>query len=252
MLLVYNTTTKRVEHLEVLVGGSGGGGTSNYNDLDNKPSINGVTLSGNKTADDLGLNAMATINFYESPSWQLDVTKTILTLPNVVLGNSVFVFKNGVLIQGNSNDYSYTVSGNNSVITFTTALEDTDKIAVINGNLTGIDLTPYLTASDLVPYQQKAQIIEDSTATPGGNDGLAIQANKVYKFTNTNISQIKFASCEQSELVTKIDFTTGATAPQFIDNSNIDWADGETPHFYAYQHYWIIISDKTGFVKEIY
>ena len=38
-------------------GGSGGGGTSNYNDLTNKPSINGVTLSGNKTTSDLGINA---------------------------------------------------------------------------------------------------------------------------------------------------------------------------------------------------
>jgi len=36
-------------------GGSGGGGTSNYNDLTNKPSINGVTLSGNKTTSDLGI-----------------------------------------------------------------------------------------------------------------------------------------------------------------------------------------------------
>jgi len=35
----------------------GGGGTSNYNDLTNKPSINGVTLSGNKTTSDLGINA---------------------------------------------------------------------------------------------------------------------------------------------------------------------------------------------------
>ena len=33
----------------------GGGGTSDYNDLDNKPSINNVTLSGNKTSHDLGL-----------------------------------------------------------------------------------------------------------------------------------------------------------------------------------------------------
>ena len=36
-------------------GGSGGGGTSNYNDLTNKPSINGVTLTGNKTTSDLSL-----------------------------------------------------------------------------------------------------------------------------------------------------------------------------------------------------
>lgn len=35
---------------------SGGGGTSDYEDLENKPSINGVELSGNKTASDLDLD----------------------------------------------------------------------------------------------------------------------------------------------------------------------------------------------------
>ena len=38
-----------------ICGGGGGGGTSNYNDLTNKPSINSITLSGNKTSSDLGL-----------------------------------------------------------------------------------------------------------------------------------------------------------------------------------------------------
>ena len=33
-----------------------GGGTSDYNDLDNKPSINSVTLSGNKTTSDLNIS----------------------------------------------------------------------------------------------------------------------------------------------------------------------------------------------------
>ena len=33
----------------------GGSGTSNYNNLNNKPSINGITLSGNKTSSDLGI-----------------------------------------------------------------------------------------------------------------------------------------------------------------------------------------------------
>lgn len=37
-------------------GGGGGGGTSNYNDLSNKPKINGVELTGNKTSDDLGIS----------------------------------------------------------------------------------------------------------------------------------------------------------------------------------------------------
>ncbi len=37
-------------------GGGGGGGTDNYNDLNNKPQINGVTLSGNKTTSQLGIS----------------------------------------------------------------------------------------------------------------------------------------------------------------------------------------------------
>ena len=41
-----------ISHLEkviALYGGSGGSGTNNYNALLNKPSINGITLTGNKT-----------------------------------------------------------------------------------------------------------------------------------------------------------------------------------------------------------
>lgn len=44
-------------------GGGGGGGTDNYNSLSNKPQINGTTLSGNKTSDNLGLqNKISTTN----------------------------------------------------------------------------------------------------------------------------------------------------------------------------------------------
>lgn len=38
-------------------GSGGGGGTSDYPDLTNKPQINGVTLLGNKTTSDLGITA---------------------------------------------------------------------------------------------------------------------------------------------------------------------------------------------------
>ena len=37
--------------------GGGDPGTSNYNDLDNRPQINNITLAGNKSASDLGLAA---------------------------------------------------------------------------------------------------------------------------------------------------------------------------------------------------
>ena len=37
-------------------GGGGGGGTTNYETLSNKPSINGVELTGNKSLEDLGID----------------------------------------------------------------------------------------------------------------------------------------------------------------------------------------------------
>lgn len=37
--------------------GGGGGGTTNYNNLNNLPNINGVTVKGNLTLEDLGITA---------------------------------------------------------------------------------------------------------------------------------------------------------------------------------------------------
>ena len=53
--------TDSVARILALAGGTGGGGgtggTSNYNDLTNKPQINGTTLTGNKTLNELGITA---------------------------------------------------------------------------------------------------------------------------------------------------------------------------------------------------
>ena len=43
-------------------GGGGGGGTTNYNSLSNKPQINGVVLSGNKTSADLNITGSAALS----------------------------------------------------------------------------------------------------------------------------------------------------------------------------------------------
>ena len=43
--------------------GGGGGGTSDYNDLTNKPSINGVTLQGALTSSDLSITAGVAVEY---------------------------------------------------------------------------------------------------------------------------------------------------------------------------------------------
>ena len=50
--------------------GGGGGGTTNYNSLDNKPQINGVTLEGNKTPQELGITAVRGVYNNENLSLQ--------------------------------------------------------------------------------------------------------------------------------------------------------------------------------------
>lgn len=59
--LVSGTNIKTINNLDILGSGNiniggGSGGTSDYNELENKPQINNVTLSGNKSLSDLGID----------------------------------------------------------------------------------------------------------------------------------------------------------------------------------------------------
>lgn len=43
-------------------GGGGGGGTTNYSELTNKPQINGVELTGNKTSEQLNIGGISFVD----------------------------------------------------------------------------------------------------------------------------------------------------------------------------------------------
>lgn len=65
--------------------GGGGGGTTDYSALSNKPSINDVTLSGNKTASDLGLGT------YSKPSGGIpasDIASGVIPVIDATLSNT--------------------------------------------------------------------------------------------------------------------------------------------------------------------
>lgn len=161
-----------------------------------------------------GGSATATINYFDGI--------TGITLDTqLTLGNAVMVFKNGVLLQPTED---YTISS--STITFVTALEETDKIAVINGNLDTIDLTPYLV---------KPTILTDETST-----SMALAGNTIYKWTSV-LTSLSFASVEVSDLETVLYFTTGGTI-SFTDSSSLKWGgDGSAPSLEANTIYCISI-----------
>lgn len=56
--------------------GGGGEGTTDYTQLENKPSINGVTLTGNKTTADLNLSTDLS-NYYTKPQTDAKITEKV-------------------------------------------------------------------------------------------------------------------------------------------------------------------------------
>ena len=94
-----------------LLGVYGEGGTSDYNELDNKPSINNITLQGNKTTEDLGLFSgnLQDINYsdlrddgvlwtsYSNGKWGLNSPASIKYLSDVFYRDSMV--ENGDLLK---------------------------------------------------------------------------------------------------------------------------------------------------------
>ena len=98
----------------ILANKSGGGsGTSNYNDLDNKPKINNVTLEGNKTSSELGLTGDKDFTYIKStPDKVWDITHNLDKYPSVTIVDSA-----GSVVIG---DITYT-SKSTLTVTFSAA-----------------------------------------------------------------------------------------------------------------------------------
>lgn len=80
------------QSFDVMDGQGGGGGTSDYTQLTNKPSINNVTLSGNNTAADLGL---ATPSDIPTTAGDIEFDDT-QTYPSGTVGAEISDAKNAI------------------------------------------------------------------------------------------------------------------------------------------------------------
>lgn len=64
--------TREEMYLDEIARNGGGGGTNDYPNLRNKPSINGVTLEGNKSSSELKISALSAV--YDSATETLSLT----------------------------------------------------------------------------------------------------------------------------------------------------------------------------------
>ena len=94
----------------ILANKSGGGsGTSNYNDLDNKPKINNVTLEGNKTSSELGLTGDKDFVYIKStPNKIWEITHNLHKYPSVTIVDSAGSVVMGEITYENKNKLKVT------------------------------------------------------------------------------------------------------------------------------------------------
>jgi hypothetical protein len=143
-----------VDELESGGGGGGGGGTTDYNDLSNKPQINGVTLSGNKTLSALGAAtpsditdafAPSTISLVEGGTFPSD-SRTLLTEHKPINVNDdqyYFLEESGV-------DYLYSsmpTSGAYPSLSYLRIMKNSYSVEFHN---TEIDTVPTADSDDLI------------------------------------------------------------------------------------------------------
>lgn len=104
-------------------GGGGGGGTTNYNDLTNKPTLNGVEISGNKTSADYKISAQViqvdhgtSDTTYQLPPNQYHTWGEVTSL-TLTLGAGANGQVNGYWFSFDSGDTATTLSLPETVIT---------------------------------------------------------------------------------------------------------------------------------------
>lgn len=124
----------------------GAGGTSNYNELENRPSVNNIILEGNKTSHELNLASMQDVSDIAS-----DVALLSQKLPknySTAEQNTGVKWIDGKYIYVRS--FNYTINASETVIFQNSGI---DKIIKIEGFLS------YLNYYDFIPYSDSGDYV---------------------------------------------------------------------------------------------
>ena len=196
----------------------GGGGTSDYEDLDNLPKVNNVTLTGNKSLSDLGIQ----------PAGNYLTEETDPTVPSYVKN----ITQANITSWNNKSDFS----GNYNDLT------NKPTIPVVPTNVSAFtNDVGYLTQhQDISGKANKISVVQTSAST------IEINPNTFYKFGEVASLNITLASITDNTIYNEymFEFTSGSTATTLTLPSSIKWL--ETPTIDANKIYQCSIVDNIG------
>lgn len=198
--------------------GGGGGGTSDYTHLTNKPSINNVTLSGNKSLNDLGIQ----------PAGNYLTEETDPTVPSHVKN----ITQANITSWNNKSDFS----GNYNDLT------NKPTIPVVPTNVSAFtNDVGYLTEhQDISGKANKISVVQTSAST------IEINSNTFYKFGEVTELNLTLAETIDTTQLNEymFEFTSGSTATTLTLPNTIKWL--ETPSIESNKIYQCSIVDNIG------
>ena len=228
--------------------GGGGGGTSDYTNLTNKPKINNVELNGNKSLNDLGIQPVGNYALEsEIPDVSNFITKDVNNLTYYTLSSEL----SSVATSGSYNDLTNKPTIPSEVTETTVSnwgfTKNIGTIAGItmNGVSKGtsgvVDLGTVITShQDISGKANKISVVQSSAST------IEINSNTFYKFGEVASLTITLASITDNTIYNEymFEFVSGTTATTLTLPSSIKWL--ETPTIDANKIYQCSIVDNVG------
>ena len=203
---------------------TGGSGTDNYNDLVNKPSINGVTLAGNKTLTDLGINIPTKVSQLQNDSHYVQQS-AIPTKTSQLQNDSGFAYAANLATVATTGSYN-NLTDKPTIPTKTSQLQndsnfvDSSSLATVATTGSYDDLTDKPTLAAVATTGSYDDLTDKPTlaavATTGSYDDLTDKPTIPAAQVNADWN----SSSGVSEILNKPTLATVATSGSYNDLTN--------------------------------
>lgn len=229
----------RVGDIIYSIPSGGGGGTSDYNQLTNKPKINGVVLTGDKTSDDLDLSNKAhftelsgsVVSFQDGQELPLAKCEVDINPIQDLHGYDKpwagGAGKNKFNIDENRIGIDYDDSISLSRFWQTVSLPSGNYTISFNGNMTGISEISFGKADITLPFSSINQHVL-RTVMSSSNTSLTVTIDASYPFAFIGVIKSGGSITKADIDNLQIQIETGNTATAYEPYSNICPISGHT------------------------
>ena len=185
----------------------GGSGTNNYNELENKPSINGFVLVGNKTGADLGLASQSDLEDYATNA---SVVAGLATKQDALSSSQLAAVNSGI-----TSALVTQIGTNTSAIAGKQDALSSSQLAAVNSGITSADVTQIKTNKNNI----LSKCVYCTCSTASSTADKVVNAPEGWVLQNGCIIGVKNTNTNSANSITLNVNSTGAKLIAYGSNT---------------------------------